>query len=277
MVTFSGLTRTMQTTMNPYSCLLLKFSDGRKTVRFKNGSTMKLTWSQFRTFRDSYSLVQKYRVEQVADEVFRVHGDGFELVGSMTMLFTVDELSGGEYNWDCKEKVVLDVGGFEGESAVLFSRMGAKKIIIYEPVPAHIGVIKENISLNHVNAEIHNEGVGVSDGVVHVQYRNTDNCFGLHPEGANEMEISVKAVADVILKSGADLAKFDCEGAEESLAHVPAEILRKIGSYIIEVHSQAIKKAIIRKFEDSGFSLVRSNERAGDVAVLSFRRDAVRK
>jgi len=42
--------------------------------------------------------------------------------------------------------------------------------IIYEPVAEHLQFIKENVRLNHVNAEIHVEGVGDKDGTIAVPY-----------------------------------------------------------------------------------------------------------
>jgi hypothetical protein len=70
------------------------------------------------------------------------------------------------------------------------------------------------------------------------------------------MAINVRNIGSVILKSGAEVAKFDCEGAEESLIQVPSEILRLVEFYMIEVHSAMIRKAIIEKFKASGFKVV---------------------
>ena len=41
------------------------------------------------------------------------------------------------YDCDYKDKIVLDVGAFCGETAVFFYLMGAKKVVIYEPVLDH--------------------------------------------------------------------------------------------------------------------------------------------
>jgi FkbM family methyltransferase len=66
--------------------------------------------------------------------------------------------------------------------------MGANKVIIYEPVTANHQFIKENVRLNHVNAEIHDEGVGDKNGVIVASYGEANNpyssllsslCFGI--------------------------------------------------------------------------------------------------
>jgi FkbM family methyltransferase len=139
------------------------------------------------------------------------------------MLLCIQELRTGEYECDCKDKVVLDVGGFEGESAAYFWIKGAKKIIIYEPVTTHVEFIKENVMLNHIKAEIHQSGIGNQDGTQIIQYNKTDPGFGILSKGPNRIEIKIKDISKVIEESGAEIAKFDCEGSEEYLVDVPAE------------------------------------------------------
>ena len=141
-------------------------------------------------------------------------------------------------------KVVLDVGGLEGETAVLFSAMGAKKVIIYEPVVIHHEFIKRNVLLNDIEAELHEEGIGNADGIQTIHYGSPDGSFGTLSKGQNVMQIKIRNVTDVITESQADVAKFDCEGAELSILQVPREILRKIDFYIIEVNSQNIRNAL---------------------------------
>lgn len=273
MVTLAGLMRTLRLARQPYIVIPLKFSNKRKSVTFRNGSTFRLTWPEFRILRDNYSLIQEHAVEQLEDGVFKIRIDKSELVGSLGMLVTFRELKSGEYDCGCLGKVVLDVGGFQGESAVLFSRMGASKVIIYEPVVAHHRFIRENVSLNHINAEIHEEGIGTEDGAKTISYDKTDETFGFPAKGKNEMTIKIRAVARVIAESGASVAKFDCEGAEESLIHVPSKILKRIELYIIEVHSPETKWAIIKKFKASGFSLVKEMMKSTQVSVIFLRQN----
>src|SRR3990170_925080 len=149
MVTLAGLMRTLLTTRSPFNVLPMKLSNKRKAITFRNGLTYQLTWSQFTMLRDHYSLMKKYALKQVEDDLFEMQDEGFKLVGSTSMLFVVEELNGGVYDCDCSGKVVLDVGGFQGESAVFFSKMGAKKVIIYEPVITHHKLIKKNVYSNH--------------------------------------------------------------------------------------------------------------------------------
>ncbi len=294
-------------TKSPFAVLSIKRNKSRKAITFRNGLTFNLNWPQFRTFRDIYPLLTKYNVTQINEDLFKIKDqrsevvcncqlmpvicnlmedfsinqtdedtfhikkENFQAVGSKEMLFCIQELKTGEYECDCQNKVVLDIGGFEGESAVYFWSKKAKKIIIYEPVAEHIRFIEKNIALNKINAELHPTGIGNKNGTRLIEYNVTDPGFGFLSKGIKSMEIEIRDVSEVIQESGADIAKFDCEGAEESLVNVPAEILRKIEYYIIETHSPEIRCAILEKFQKAGFKLEKETCKTLGFSVLSFR------
>ena len=306
MATLSGLKRTLMVTRDLHSILFMKFSKKRRSITFRNGSTLRLTWPEFRLLRDNYKLLKENALEQVNEglfkiktdkldftgsllnicilagfnldfavqqmgaNLFKIKNDKLELMGSFAMLGSIWEIEQGDYDCDCRGKVVLDVGGFEGESTAFFWIMGAKKVIIYEPVRAHHEFIRKNVSLNHINAEIHEEGIGNGDGTQIIDYEDMGTCFG-DGKGHHQMEIKIRDVASVIEESDAKVAKFDCEGAEESLVHVSSEILRRIEFYIIEVHTPEIRRAIIKKFNESGFSLVKETAKNTQRSVISLK------
>src|SRR5271157_2179873 len=137
MVTFGGLMRTMAVTKNPATAVISKVTKKRVEISFKNGNKLHLTWRQFTFFRDHYEIMRQYQVENADDASFRFKTKKFEFIGLPILLLLINELESGNYDYDCKGKVVLDVGGFQGETAVFFSGMGAKKVVIYEPVTAN--------------------------------------------------------------------------------------------------------------------------------------------
>jgi FkbM family methyltransferase len=309
MPSFRTLTSTLKATSSHHNVLLLRLGARRKSITFRNGCKTRITWPQFVILRDCYGamqrfsfeqvdedlfrigngesevccpsgmistmcdLLQKYHIEQVADDEYRIKSDHIELVGSSDMLNCVREQEGGEYDCDCSGKIVLDVGGFQGESAVLFSKLGAKKVIIYEPVSLHLKYIKENVSLNNVNAEIHVEGIGDKDSAVVVKCVGINAGFGLF-EGQMEVNIKVRNVIEVIEKSRADIAKIDCEGAEKCLLGVPSSTLRRIGFYMVETHNPVVGRQLREKFEASGFKLMKESKKTPTVSVMFFERQA---
>ena len=310
MVKLRIIWRTMTISQNPIVVLSLKRGNTKRSIKFRNGCTYRLTWPQFRSLRDSYPFLSRCFLTQLGDDLFRLEdgrsrivcisktvplfseimedfavqqesenffhlkNEKIELVGSTDMLVCIQEQKSGEYECDCQGKVVLDVGGFEGESAAYFWMKGAKKLIIYEPVAEHVELIMRNMTLNHIKAEVHATGIGDKDGTQIIYYDKIDPGLGLHSKGKKSIEIKITNASEVLEQSGADIAKFDCESAEECLVHVQAQILQKIGYYIIEVHSAQIRKAIIEKFRSAGFVLENEIRKPNmpDFSVLSFRK-----
>jgi hypothetical protein len=86
------------------------------------------------------------------------------------------------------------------------------------------------------------------------------------------MKMKIRDVSEVIEENGAEPAKFDCEGAEESLVHIPAEMLRKIEYYIIEVHAPEIRRVIFEKFQNAGFTLKKETPKPPQFSVLALKR-----
>jgi FkbM family methyltransferase len=200
----------------------------------------------------------KYIVSQLGTDVFDVKSDDFEMIiphDSVRVFFSDCEDS--VYSYDFRDKIVLDVGGFCGETAVFFSSKGAKKVVIYEPVLAHHEFIRRNMKLNNIEAELHEEGVGKKDGIMTVNFDVASLGFGMTNKGKNKLKIKIKDIRKVIEESKADVGKFDCEGAEINLIDVPQETLRKINFYMIEAHTPEIRTAIIDKFERAGFEMSR--------------------
>ena len=113
-----------------------------------------------RIARGVLELKEKYVIQQLDSNLFKIKSDNFEITGFLHMLFSFWEHEKGAYGFDFNNKIILDIGGFQGESAVFFHKMGAKKIIIYEPLASLHEFIQKNILLNKVCAEIHSEGIG---------------------------------------------------------------------------------------------------------------------
>ncbi|MFA7398794.1 MAG: FkbM family methyltransferase [Candidatus Bathyarchaeia archaeon] len=276
MVTIQGLIRTFKVAKNPHALIKAKITHKKVNITLFTGKQFNLSFAQFRFLRDNYELVKKYHVEQVNGGIYKYHLGTSEIVGSPEVLLIVEEILSGIYDYDFKNKIVLDIGGFEGESAVFFWSLGAKKVIIYEPVLNHKNLIEENIRLNNINAEVHVEGIGEKDNEIKVYYENTDNCFGLQEKqqiSANQMVIKIRDITTVLSESNADVAKIDCEGAEISLTKVPREVLRKVEYYIIEVHSPEIKQALVQKFSDTGYLLAKDIELCEMISLLHFKRN----
>jgi len=214
-------------------------------------------------------------VQMLDDNLFSLKLRQVEIIGPYDSIWIyLFEITHGVYDWNFNGKVVLDVGGFCGETAVFFASQGAKKVIIYEPVPEHQKFIKENMIRNNIEAEIHEEGIGEKDGTETIRCWEVNPGFGLERKEKKELKVKIRSVTDVIETSGADIGKFDCEGAEASLLNVPESTLRKIDFYIIETHSLQIRNAIVDKFSKSGFKPTRApKESSKKISILYFEKE----
>ena len=182
------------------------------------------------------------------------------------------------YDADFRGKTVLDIGGCIGESAVYFARRGASRVIVYEPVPEHHRFIRLNCSRNAVNAELHEAGVGESDGTMAVHYDYVTPGLGEGSTGKRIASFKVRNLADVIRTSGADIAKLNCEGGEKALLAVGGDVLRLVPLYLIEAHSAELRQSLLDKFVASGFEVVEDRLYGKDIGrgqtlhILAFRR-----
>jgi FkbM family methyltransferase len=210
-------------------------------------------------------MIYRYKVTKLETDYYRVTGYKFTLEGSSMMLFIWRELISGEYKADYKDKVVLDIGGFQGETAIHYWLSGAKKIIVYEPFSKNCQLIEKNIKLNGANVEVHKAGISEKDG------NQLLEVFAAHPDDEKNKElVKLKNITEIINESGADIAKLDCEGAEACLTTVPNNTLRKISKYMLEIHSQEIERNLIEKFTDAGFKVAKLKKMSADISIAYF-------
>lgn len=277
MVNARGLLQIIKATKNFWVVFSWLNPEKKVEVIFRNGCKAELNLLEYRQVLSI--LLKGYTVESLGKLLCFRKGN-VRITGPLLLLGCLCEGLDEIYSIDCKNKIVLDIGGFIGDSAVYFSIAGASKVIIYEPVVAHHEFIKMNMALNGVNAELHDEGIGETDGYTLIRYDKTDEYFGLTSEGTRKMSIKIKNVKRVIEESGASIAKFDCEGAESALVNVPAEVLQAIDFYVIETHTSELKSTLVNKFTASGFDIVKDTPTGGNANLSTIylrRKDAEQK
>ena len=275
MITLRGLILTIATTRNFWSAVALKVLGGRRDIAFRNGFRSTLAWPEYMTAR---ALVrQGFALEAREGGVVCRRGD-MTIAGTLRLLGPLAEDPGQMYDADCRGKIVLDIGGCVGETAVHFTRRGAAKVIVYEPSAENQEYLNHNCAVNGVNAEIHDEGVGPRDEVVTVNYENLDGNLGVASKGSRWISFKLRNLADVISTSGADVAKLDCEGGEQALVDVPPATLRMIETYMIEAHGHGVRDALVAKFAACGFEVLkdrvcwRGKRPEQYLGLLTFRR-----
>lgn len=137
-------------------------------------------------------------------------------------------------------KVVLDVSGFIGETAIFFLSKGAKKVIVVEPVKENVDILLKNLQINGFLNE--------------VSYNNFGADFG-REIGSNKIKIKVRNI-NYFLSFKPDIAKFNCEGCEKSILCANVDYIKAINERFIQTHEEGLEKEIKHLMLKLGFTLI---------------------
>ncbi len=171
----------------------------------------------------------------------------------------------GIFNY--KNKNVLDVGAYIGDTLLFFLKNGAKHISCYEPIKENFNIIKENFKeeikkrKEKINLFVDKNSIGKKD-------------FG-HEKTKGKTKIELKGISwkKILSSEKFDIAKVDCEGAEIYLKNVSAEELRQIPLWVIEMHTREIEKILLKKFKSCNFSAIKKYKLNSQTSILGFKRN----
>ncbi len=280
MVTIKGIIMSLKTTNNFLGSIMLSINRDPRYIEFKNGFAEVLSWTEYRRFRQlAYSGFRIHRVDSSASReyyegmgfslpVYVAERRGYKILLDKSMLVVLGEPLEKEYAIEVKGKNVLDIGAYRGETAVWFKMMGARNLVLYEPLKENLSILKLNLVANHISAEIHDEGISDHDGEADIRVSESS----ARKLGRDSVRVKVRNVSNVLQDSDCDIAKIDCEGAEISLTKVNGRILRLLEGYEVECHSFEIRDAVKKKFINEGFRLSNKYKYNSLASVLCFER-----
>ncbi|MEM5821186.1 MAG: FkbM family methyltransferase [Candidatus Aenigmatarchaeota archaeon] len=156
-----------------------------------------------------------------------------------------------------KNKVVLDIGAWVGDSILLFHKLGAKKIIAYEPIKENFEFANKIIKKFNINCKIYPYAVCKEDGIKEFiieeeKYGNVDlSLFEnkiINPKKIKVRCVSWENVLKNAIKERVDIAKVDCEGCEKFLLDANEELIKQIPEWIIETDILENLKPLDNKF-----------------------------
>jgi FkbM family methyltransferase len=153
---------------------------------------------------------------------------------------------------NCKDKDVIDVGAFVGDSAIYFILKGAKRVIAVEPHPKAYKELIENIRLNGLEKRIIPINVALSstDGVIDLSLEDIDTAsiaknplkmFAKHHEDTNSYRVKAITLSEIIELYNVDggVLKMDCEGCEYDIILNDFEHVSLFDELIFEYHADA--------------------------------------
>jgi FkbM family methyltransferase len=162
-----------------------------------------------------------------------------------------------------KKGVCYDIGAYKGYFSGLMALHGAKRVIIFEPMPTNADNIRKLIKLNHnlpfdlVEAAVSNKTGKVSFKTMPEQTMGKLETSGFqHDESfLSKIEVDCLKLDDVVKSVNfplPDFVKIDVEGAEELVLLGAEEVLRqKKPVLMIEIHSNELGKkcySILKKY-----------------------------
>ena len=162
---------------------------------------------------------------------------------------------------DVKNKIVLDIGANIGDTAILFSRLGAKKVIALEPQLKFFNMCKKNIKINNLEKKIDvfNAGLDDTHGFFTIDEHEDSKGFSFR-NAEKGIKIPKMILQDIIPDQGNLILKLDCELCEYNvILNTDKQYLQRFETIIMEFHDG--NKNLIQKLSSIGFEVRVLNSR----------------
>ena len=160
----------------------------------------------------------------------------------------------GYSRYDVSGKTVVDVGGYYGETAIMFMHRGAAKVICYEPYISG-DLIAINCALNGVTGvTVFRQPVLHTAGIFFNPYRKNFGAMPFEPKEGGQIGVDPESVtlADIAIQDA--VLKMDCEGSEHGIFETASkETLRKFSHIMMEVHGG--HEDIVERLTACGFRI----------------------
>jgi len=172
-----------------------------------------------------------------------------------------------------KDAIVIDIGGYIGDTAIFFALEGARNVFSFEPHPMLFDLLQTNISLNSLEKTVIPYRLAVGDNSKVIPLRvppgkyRTYKTLGITTSGSGPIICYAQQVAfeEILSKfNEVDIVKFNCEGCEySSILSSSVESLRKIKYFIIHMHEcdVSLRLALLTQLKKAGFKLLEHYER----------------
>ena len=152
-----------------------------------------------------------------------------------------------------KDKNVLDIGAFIGDSPIYFILKGAKKVYAIEPHPDAYNEMLENIKLNNMEDKIIpiNMGISYEKDYINISTTTADTQVTLLKSEGNGIKVSAGKLSDIIDKYNVDaqVLKMDCEGCEYDIILKDYDTIKEFEEIELEYHEEKVNIPVSKLLE----------------------------
>jgi len=229
------------------------------TAILKNGEKKILT-SHFDVYATAHKTKNSFSI--LDDNTISIE---LEETGEKIILYTFNKSGGGIYSaflsntWKLekiKDKIVIDVGAFIGDSSISFAKHGAKKVIAIEPLPTNFDIAEINIKENNLTEKIELlfSACGGNSNEIKVDPTKESSPQASLKTSTDGVTIPMYSLEELVEKYNiqSGVLKMNCEGCEyDTILHSSKDILRKFELIMIEYHYGY--KNLKQKLESCGF------------------------
>jgi len=160
-----------------------------------------------------------------------------------------------------KDKIVIDIGANIGDTSILFSRLGAKKVIALEPQLEFFNRCKKNIKINNLEEKIEVFNAGLDDEYGFFTIDETEDSKQFSFKNTKKgIKIPKMILKDIIPDDKNLVLKLDCELCEyKVILNTEQQYLQRFEMILIEFHDG--NKNLIEKLSSIGFEIKILNSR----------------
>lgn len=140
----------------------------------------------------------------------------------------------------CKDKTIIDVGGYIGDSALVLSRLTSDKVYVFEPLQKYIELIHKTKELNNITNIIPvNMAVSEHSGKDIFEIGETNYTSGLNKIGGRkyneQVEVDVVSIDEYVEDNNltVGLIKIHAEGAEQKVLRGAKKTIEKQAPILI--------------------------------------------
>jgi FkbM family methyltransferase len=153
-----------------------------------------------------------------------------------------------------KDKNVLDIGAFVGDSPIYFVLKGAKKVYAIEPHPDAYNEMLENIKLNNMEDKIIpiNMGINYEKDYIVINIKNLAQVAASFFNSNNKgIRVPAGKLSNIIEKYNIDaqILKMDCEGCEYDIILKDCDTIKEFDEIGFEYHAYNTKIPVNKLLE----------------------------